>query len=74
MVLVTFNKDVNDKEKKKLIKAGTPVEMTLKRADEALERYEDLTYERVGEKDNQVDETQKDKEPAKKSKEKDNEE
>lgn len=59
MVLVKFNKEYKDVEIG-LVKANTPVEMTLKRADEAVkniraqsdkfEGYDDFNYERVEEK------------------------
>lgn len=47
MVLVAFNKEVKDKDTKELIKAGAPIEMTVKRADEAVKRHSGLSYERI---------------------------
>ena len=62
MVLMKFNKDFKNKDDGKLIKANTPVDVTLKRADEIVENinklaetdtrfkaWEGFNYERVKE-------------------------
>lgn len=69
MVLVKFNKDYNDKELERLVKADEPVEMTVKRADEVIRKikkqadekeqfkgYADFNYERVDEETTDKDE------------------
>lgn len=69
MVLVKFNKDYNDKELERLVKADEPVEMTVKRADEVVRKikkqadekeqfkgYTDFNYERVDEETTDKDE------------------
>ena len=57
MAKIKFSHDYEDKELGRTIKANTPVEMTLKRADEAVENvraqvdkfpeYKDFGYERL---------------------------
>lgn len=59
MAVVKFNKDYQDKELNKRIKAGEEIEMTVKRADEVVKNikkqtdrfkdYKDFAYERVEE-------------------------
>lgn len=58
MAKVKFNKSFKDVEKGERVGANEPVEMTLKRADEIVEKvrkqsdkfegYNDFSYERVG--------------------------
>lgn len=65
MAEVKFNKNYKDLELDKLVKAGEPVEMTVKRADEIVSKvkaqsdrfkgYEDFAYERLDKADDKTD-------------------
>lgn len=63
-----FNKPYNDLEKKRVVKANEPIEMTIKRADEVVEKvrkqakevkrfaeYANFNYDRLDVPDSKVD-------------------
>lgn len=72
MVLVAFNNKFINKDTNKIVEANTPIEMTVKRADEIVKNikgvrkeYQDFGYERVEKSDgkNEKNEKETDKEP-----------
>lgn len=83
MAEVKFNKNYKDLELDKLVKAGEPVEMTVKRADEIVSKvkaqsdrfkgYEDFAYERLDKPDDKTDDKKEDKADDKKDDKKDEE-
>ncbi len=72
MVLVAFNKKFINNDTDQQVEANTPIEMTVKRADEIVKNikgvrkdYEDFGYERVKTSADEKDQSEKetDKEP-----------